>query len=95
MSFPKPHPAGPPNAFTVQDDDGDILNDLYTFATIEAASEFVRDLTRRPGLRAPLIVACWAYVDIEGRIGPYVGRGTVPLNYGPGMADYGRVSWAA
>ena len=85
----------PPNAFTLLDDDGDPVNDEMTYTTVDEARDALLALTRRPGLRHPQIVACWAYVSAYDatttRPGRLLPRPTVPAHYGPGCSAHGQV----
>jgi hypothetical protein len=76
----------PPNAYRIDNEEGDTLSG--PFLTIEAARDGLSRLVRHPRYGTPQIVACWVYVDIEGRrTMDILPRGSMSVNYGPDSTD--------
>jgi hypothetical protein len=79
-----------PNAYCISNDDGDILSG--PFATLAAAALALHNTTRHPRYGVPQIVACWAYVDLAGRMTEVLPRGNMAINYGPDSTDPSRAA---
>lgn len=89
----------PPNAYTLVDDFGDSFLHPYVaaFPTLAEAEKASKNTTLHPGRdlsRPPRVVACWAYVDIHGRVTTsMLPKGTMGVNYGPESSDPWNLAW--
>lgn len=58
------------NAFTVVDDDGDMVNPYLVYRTAEEAEADIRGMCRRRGFFAPKAAPCVAYEERLGLAQP-------------------------